>query len=124
MIPGTFKVDIFSEIHRIMDESYQICVLDRTVDELNKIVDEQPGKHKAAAKLALDIVNHKKIKIIRAKSLNMAVNSKDTIVDDSLLSISGEDTIIATQDAKLKKSLHEKGAKIIILRGKKHLEIR
>jgi rRNA-processing protein FCF1 len=124
MIPGSFRVDIFSEIERVMDEPYQICLLDRTVDELNKIFNEQTGKHKAAAKLALSLIKHKKPRILRAKSLNMAADSKNTIVDDSLLSISGEDTIVATQDSELKKKLKSKGAKIIILRGKKHLEIR
>jgi rRNA-processing protein FCF1 len=124
MIPAAMKVDIFSEIERIMDEPYEIYVLDKTMDELNKIIKEQPGKHKAAAKLALDLAKHKKLKILRAKSLNMAENSKNIIVDDSLVSISDKDTIIATQDGELKKNLHQKGAKIIILRGKKHLEIR
>ena len=124
MIPGSLKVDIFSEIERIMEESYHICVLDATIVELNKIINEQTGKHKSAAKLALGLIMHKKLKVIRTKSLNMPENSKNTIADDSLLTISGEDTIIATQDQELKKSLLERGNKIIILRGKKHLEIR
>ena len=124
MIPGALKVDIFSEIERIMEESYELYILENSIDELRKIIEEQKGKHKAAAKLALDFIEHKKLKVMRAKSLNMPVNSKNSIVDDSLLALAGTDTIIATQDAALKKSLQLKGAKIIILRGKKYLEIR
>ena len=41
LIPAQFKVDIFSEIDRICTFQYEIAVLDKTIDELNKIIKEQ-----------------------------------------------------------------------------------
>jgi uncharacterized protein len=126
LIPAAQKVDIFSEIDRIIEEPYNIFVVDRTIDELNSIIESQAGKHKDAAKLALQLIRQKNISIMetKQKSLYMHINSKDIVVDDILLKISDENTIIATQDAGLKKRLADKGIQTIILRGKKHLEIK
>ena len=38
LIPYTLKVDIFSEIKEIMDLPYEICLLDESLNELNKIL--------------------------------------------------------------------------------------
>ena len=34
LVPAQLKVDIFSEIVRIMDEKYEICVLKETISEM------------------------------------------------------------------------------------------
>ena len=98
LIPFKYKVDIFAEIKRIMDQPYEISILDGTLNELHNI-----KKDKEAAKLALTIIEDKNIKIIKQKSLYMNLNSKEAIVDDILVKISDENTIIATQDKLLKK---------------------
>ena len=64
LIPANFRVDIFSEIDRICDFKYQIVVLDKTIDELNKIIEKQKGKHKQAAGLGLKLLKTKHIKIL------------------------------------------------------------
>jgi hypothetical protein len=112
LIPAQFKIDIFSEIKNICDFSYNLYVLDKTVDELNKIIKEQTGKNKAAAKLALDIIKVKKLKKIKTEEGN---------VDDLLLE---QDAIIATQDKLLIKRLKTKKKKVIQLRQKKYLIIK
>lgn len=126
LIPAEFRIDIFTEIHNLMDEPYEISILDMTLDELKQIQETQGGKAKSGAKLAQALIEHKKLKIIdiKQKSLNTPVNSKAVIVDDILLNISDKNTIVATQDGSLKKRLAEKGVKTIILRNKKHLVIR
>ncbi len=126
MIPGSLKIDIFSEIARIIDEPCELYVLDKSIDELKGIMDKQKGKEKSAAKMALQLIELKNIKILvtKQKSLNMPINSKKSIVDDILVSISDSDTIVATQDSLLKKTLAAKGIKTLILRSKKKLEIR
>ena len=53
-----FHIDIFSELERILDFPYKIYVVDKTIDELNKVL-ESGGKGKSAAKLALDIIKGK-----------------------------------------------------------------
>jgi len=112
LIPYQFKVDIFEEIKKIIDSNYSLCILDKTIDELNKIMDEQKGKQKAAAKLALSLIKNKKLKKIK---------TKDGYVDDLLIK---QDAIIATQDKELINRLKEVKKKVIQLRQKKYLIIK
>ena len=126
LIPGSLKVDIFLEIDRIIDEPYELYIVDKTLNELENIIENQRGKYKEAAKIALQLIKQKDVKVIdvKQKSLYMKYDFGEHIVDDILLKISDENTIIATQDKELKKKLSEKGIKTIILRNKKHLELR
>jgi len=126
LIPGSLKVDIFSEINRIMDEPYELFIVSKTFDELQNIIENQRGKYKEYAKIALQLIKTKNIKVIdvKQKSLYMKSDFEEHIVDDILLQISDEKTIIATQDKELKKKLSLKGIKTIILRNKKHVELR
>ena len=112
MAVGQFKVDIFSEIYRICNFNYQLFIIGKTVDELKKIIQSrQKGKDKATAKLALAIINAKKLKILKTK--------EDKPVDDLILDVN--DAIVATTDKELINRLKEKKAKIIRLRQKKYL---
>ena len=115
LIPAQFRVDIFSEIDRICAFSYEIAVLDKTLDELEKIVREQKGKNRDAAKLALQLLKKKDLKIIPTASQKSA--------DEALIELAGKDTIIATQDSAVRNAARKKLAKVIFLRNKKHLEI-
>lgn len=103
-----FHIDIFSELERICDFPYSVYVLDKTVDELNKVL---VGKDKAAAKLALSIIKG------RAKILK----TKKGYVDDILVRLAGKDTIIATQDRELKKRVK---TSVITIKQKKYLVFR
>jgi rRNA-processing protein FCF1 len=123
LIPGNLRIDIFSEIYRIMEEPYQLSIIDMALDELNNIIDQQQGRHKMAAKLALQLIKRKKIKIIKTKRLYMKMNSKTGIADDTILNISDDKIIVATQDKGLRQKLAEKGVKTILLRNKQ-LELR
>ena len=115
LIPAQFKVDIFLEIERITGDSYKICILEQTIDELNSIIEKQSGKNKDAAKLALQL--------IKQKDLNTIKNSQKGIVDDIILDIVDNSYIVATQDKELKNKLKDKKIKIITLRAKKYLVI-
>jgi len=113
LIPGQFKVDIFTEIRRIVNTNYELYIIDGTIPELDDIIGKtKKGSDKRAAKLALDMIKQKKIKKIRS----------DKIVDDALLDQAN--AIVATQDGELVKKLHKKGIKTIALRNKSHLIIR
>lgn len=113
LIPAQFNVDIFSEIERIADFPYRICILKQTIDELKKIIKEQKGKHRNAAKLALQL--------IKQKDLNTIKNSSKDSVDDIILDIVNPEYIVATQDKELKDRLKRKKIRIITLRAKKYL---
>ncbi len=97
-----FNIDLFSEIARICNFSYKLAVLDRIVEELEKLKPKE-----------LNLIKKylEKIEIIK---------SKENYVDKELIFLS-KDCIIATQDKELKKQL--KGA-CIIIRQKKYLELK
>ena len=60
----------------------------------------------------------------KQKSLYMKPNSKDAIVDDILVKIADNSTVVATQDTNLRKRLAKINVKTIMLRNKSKLEIR
>ena len=112
MICKQFKVDIFTQIDKISAFNYGLFVLDKSVAELKKIVDEQKGKDRDAAKIALKLIAIKNIRVIKTKG------SKKT--DDVILEMaSGNDFIVATQDKELKARLRQKNVALMILRQKK-----
>ncbi len=112
MAVSQFKVDIFSEIERIAEFKYEICIIDKTANELKSIMENGSGNEKTAAKLALSLIRIKGIKKIK---------TEEGIVDDLILKIADKDTIVATQDMELKRRLKEKDVPLIFLRQKKYL---
>ena len=114
MIPFQFRVDIFSEFERVCDFSYRLFIFEQSVDELKSIVEHQAGKHRKAAQLAL--------KLIKLKGIGL-LESGQKSVDLDILGSAGKDTVIATQDADLKRQLLKKSASLIILRQKKYLQL-
>ena len=59
-----FKIDFFSEFQRLLDQNYTISIIDKTIGELEKLINEGKFSEKKAAKIALDLIEKKKIKII------------------------------------------------------------
>lgn len=97
MAISEFKLDVFAEIDNSLDFKYELRILDKTIDELEKIISEQRGKYRTAAKLALAILKKKEIKKIKTPSGN---------VDDLLVNLSKKpDILVATQDLGLKRRL-------------------
>ncbi|MBI3034263.1 nucleotide-binding protein [Candidatus Woesearchaeota archaeon] len=118
LIPGQFGVDIFSEIRRICDFSHEICILDRTVDELRGIIALQKGRDKAAASLALQLVKSENARILDSKT---AIFKN---VDKIILEIAcREKVVVATQDKLLKSGLAKLKTRVIVLRQKKYLKL-
>lgn len=111
MIPAKFKVDIYSEIQRIMAEPYELYILDKSIEELDSIIKTQKGREKASARLAKAILDNIKPKVLKTTS--------KAYVDKVILGLKG--FIIATQDKDLRLKLKRKGIKTIILRKKQHL---
>ena len=115
LIPGQFKIDIFSEIRRISDFPFSLLVFDKTIDELKMIIKRQKGRQKQAANLGLQLLKRKDLKIIPTKA--------EKSVDSLILEIADKNTVVATQDAALKNALRKKGIAIITMRAKRHLVI-
>ena len=113
MAPFEFKVDVFSEFNRICNFNYKLFVFKRTIDELKNIIEKQSLKYKKAAQFALKLIKLKGIGIIKSGQKDV-----DTLILDNI----SNDTIIATQDIRLKNELLKKGASVVILRQKKYLQ--
>lgn len=115
LIPGQFMVDIFTETEKLMQEPFVLCVIDKSLKELNQVVVTGKEKDRFAAKLALVLVIQKNLKTLHS------FGSKKS-VDDIIVKKADSSTIVATQDKALRERLKEKGAMIIGLRQQKYLE--
>ena len=90
-----FKIDLFAELQRILDVPYQVCILEGTITELEKIIVGQRMRFARAAKMGLAILKSKKIKILPGEGK----------VDDILVHYSQQGALVLTQDRELKKRL-------------------
>ena len=108
-----FKVDIFAELDRICNFNYKLFILDKTIEELKNIIERQKGRHKDAARIALQLLKLRKVGVIKTRS------KKHT--DDVILDYAEKDYLVATQDKDLKRRLIHHNVKVIVLRQKKIL---
>ena len=110
-IPYKFKVDIFEEIHNLIPEEHEIMTLDGVIRELEHL-SKETGENATAAQVGLELIKKKKIKVIQSKK-------KD--VDDAIVELSDDQTLVATNDKELINRLKTKNVKVIYLRGKNRL---
>ncbi|MDP7141297.1 MAG: hypothetical protein QF362_00955 [Candidatus Woesearchaeota archaeon] len=115
MAVSQFRIDIFAEIQRICDFRYKLYIIDKTLDELKGLIEQNKGKDGRAAKLALSLIKQKHISIIKT--------DKDRIVDDLIMNIVNKEHIVATQDKELKSRLKQKNIGIISIRQKRYLKL-
>ena len=123
IIPFSFKVDIFTELKRIIGHP-ELYILEDNVHELEKIIKFQKGKDKEYAKMALFYLKKAPITIIKTvKHLNEYPKlSKICSVDDKIVYVAEKGHyLVATQDKLLKEKLKNKDIEIITLRQKKYL---
>ena len=111
-LPHQFGIDIFEEIPKMVEERCELVSLDSVINELEKIR-EKGGLDGISAKIALNLVEAKGIKILRTKGPT----------DEEILRMSDKNTIVATNDRNLIKKLKDKNVKVIYLRGKNRLEM-
>jgi len=101
-----FRIGL-EEIGKLVDEQYKILTLDRVMEELKSIGNKN-------AKTALKLIEIENIGIVKAKGKN---------VDKALIDFADKDTIVATNDTKLRERLKSLGIKTIYLRKRKYLAI-
>lgn len=107
------RVDMHSELTRILDFSFEVAILDRTLEELDTII-ARGKKEGLAAKLAKTILMTKKVTIMPTEGGH---------TDKLLLEKADENNIIATMDKALKQKLKNKGQDVIIIRGQQKLAL-
>ncbi len=105
------KIDIHAELTRILDFSFEVAILDRTMEELDEVI-ARGKKEGKAAKLAKTILMTKRVTVVPTEG-----GHTDTL----LLEKADENHIVATQDAGLKRKLKQKKQSVIVIRGAKKL---
>lgn len=107
------KFDLFGELRRVLDFPFGICVLKGTILELEKIILEQRGRFKRAARLALELIKAKKVRV---------VGGLEGSVDEDLVRLSQKGDLVLTQDLALKRKLVR--PYLTLRRGKKIMMIK
>ena len=114
-IPAQFHVDIYAEMMRICHFPYELCVVDKSMQELEKIASRGKTKEAKAARLSLALAQAKKVTILPSEHI-----FKNT--DDTILELAQQlDSLVATQDIALKRKLKAAQVPLVVLRQKRHL---
>lgn len=113
MIGEEFKLDLFSELDRLLDFRYKLVTLKPVVRELEKVA-EGKGKKGISAKVGLKLLN-------RVKIVDTKIKDPDQAILEFALQ---KNAIVCTNDKELKKKLIRQGINIIYLKGKTHLELK
>ena len=113
MVPFQFNVDIIAELEKLLP-SYKLTTPSFVINELKGLKNNNKGKTRLNANLALKLANSSKIEI---KDISLLENET---VDDALLRVS---EVLATNDADLKNRAKDKGITVAYLRQKKYIAV-
>lgn len=106
-----FRIDI-KEVEALVGPC-QLSTVDLVLKELKRIASKKT-KVSRSAKVALKLIESKKMEILKTEEEN---------TDEAILKLANKETMVATNDSELRKSLKRVGAKTIYLRARKHLAI-
>ena len=113
MVPFQFNVDIITELENKLP-SYKLTTPSFVINELKGLKNNNKGKVRLNANLALKLANSSKVEI---KDISLLENET---VDDALLRVS---EVLATNDTELKNRAKNKGITIVYLRQKKYIAV-
>ena len=113
MVPFQFNVDIITELEKILP-SYKLTTPSFVINELKGLKNNNKGKTRLNANLALKLANSSKIEI---KDISLLENET---VDDALLRVS---EVLATNDIELKNRAKDKGITVAYLRQKRYIAV-
>ena len=115
LVPGQWKVDIFESLNTL-DFSVQLFVLDKSMTELESIsASAKKASDKLAARMAGQLIDKKKVKIIK---------TKEGKTDDILVEFAEVGYLIATQDQELIKRIKDSDGHALQLRQRKYFIVR
>ena len=113
MVPFQFNVDVIDELEKTLP-SYNLTTPSFVINELKGLKNNNKGKTRLNANLALKLANSSKVEI---KDISLLENET---VDDALLRVS---EVLATNDIELKKRAKDRGITVAYLRQKKYIAI-
>ncbi|MDO5832540.1 MAG: twitching motility protein PilT [Methanobrevibacter sp.] len=113
MVPFQFNVDVITELEKLLP-SYKLTTPSFVINELKGLKNNNKGKIRLNANLALKLANSSKVEI---KDISLLENET---VDDALLRVS---EVLATNDIELKNRAKDKGITVAYLRQKKYIAV-
>ncbi|MHA1200115.1 MAG: type II toxin-antitoxin system VapC family toxin [Candidatus Heimdallarchaeaceae archaeon] len=114
MLPLEKKINLSSEIERIITQSYEIVVPKIVINELTNLLESSSSTTTRKANFALDL----------AKNYSILESLEGIHTDEEILRLALEHkAIVATNDRELRLTLREKGISVISLHGKNRLSL-
>ncbi len=110
LIPGNYKVDVFRELQMFGKQEFYTS--DLVLKELENLSSGK-GQPAIAARLALQLITMKGVKILASKGKNTDKSIEDLALERNYT--------VCTQDKELIKRLKGKKMKVISLRQKRYL---
>jgi rRNA-processing protein FCF1 len=105
------KIDIFEGIFNCLMENVEYYIIDKTKNELEKLIKTSKLSDSQAAKFGLKVLESKPIKVIKT--------TENKCVDDLILDQTGY--VVATVDKELKQKLKNKKIRILTIKQKKYI---
>lgn len=109
---------MFSEAERVLERNVEFILLKAVIDEIRAKLERAGKTESRMFKVALDLTK-------RCRVVEIDQSMKDFMVDDQLLeyaiSVGG---VLATNDKELRERAAERGVPVLMLRGRKHLELK
>ena len=115
-VPLQFKIDIFSDLSRLLNRSFELILLSPVKRELKALAKKGSPKMRKNAFYALELAE-------KCKYVEVDVPAS-TLTDDIIVKIAKEWSYpVFTNDRQLKKRLRDISVPVIYLRQKSRLEI-
>ncbi len=117
-IPAQFGIDVFSEAERVLERRVEFILLESVVNEIKTKLERSGKTESRMFKVALDLIE-------RCRVVEIDQSMRGFLVDDQLLeytiSVNG---VLATNDKELRQRAAKRGVPVLLLRGRKHLELK
>jgi hypothetical protein len=112
MLPGSFRIDIFKELARVLESNFEVLVPSAVLAELRRLMTSGSPKNRNAARIALALVR------------NARVIQGEGPADEAIAKLAKrEGAVVATLDSRLRRELRREGIPVVYLRGKSHLVV-
>lgn len=121
LIPGTFRIDIYEELK---DMGYlEIIIPEAVIKELEALSkSEEKGRTKKAAQIGHQLVLRHLANSGSRVFIERKDRSADSDTDSEIIRVAKmRDAAVLTNDAELRRRLHQEGIPTVFLRGKNRL---
>jgi rRNA-processing protein FCF1 len=115
-VPAQFKIDVFEELMKLLNQRFEPILLSATYQELQTMAEKGSLSRRKKASLALKLAE-------KCRLVNIEKEAGETN-DDVILRIATQwKSPVATNDRELRRRLRTQDIPVIFLRGKSRLEL-